>query len=146
MKKNEPRTVVQLLDFQPQTCRSMDIFLLKLAELLRERGWRTIHIFSGDPPESFRAKLRELESPYHTTDFPISWARARNLARLIRPHRPHTIQTTFVSAFDAPLWWLKWTTRAKHWIVTDQSSGLCSPRTGIKRLAAKVRGALADRI
>ncbi len=67
-EKCQDRTIVQLLDFRPQVCRSMDIFLLRLAEALQERGWRSVHIFSGEPSESFRARLRDLESPYFLTE------------------------------------------------------------------------------
>jgi glycosyltransferase involved in cell wall biosynthesis len=146
MRNGQHRTIVQLLDFRPQVCRSMDIFLLRLAELVRGSGWQTVHVFSGEPSESFRATLQELESPYYLTEFPINWARARDLARVIRPYRPHIIQTTFMSAFDAPLWWLKRAIQAKYWVVADHSSGTCSPRTGLKRLAAKARGLMADRV
>ncbi len=124
----------------------MDIFLLRLAELLRGRGWQTVHIFSGDPSESFRARLEELESPYHLTQFPINWARAQELARLIRPYSPEIIQTTFMSAFNPALWWLKWATHATYWVVADHSSGACSSKRGLKRLAASARGAMADRV
>ncbi len=145
-EKCQDRTIVQLLDFRPQVCRSMDIFLLRLAEALQERGWRSVHIFSGEPSESFRARLRDLESPYFLTEFPIDLARARELARLIRPFRPQVIQTTFMSFFNPSLWWLKWASHARYWVVADQSSGLCSPRNGLKRLAANARGALAGRV
>ena len=145
-RERQSLTIVQLLDFRPQVCRSMDIFLLRLAELLRGRGWQTVHIFSGDPSESFRARLEELESPYHLTQFPINWARARELARLIRPYSPEMIQTTFMSAFNPALWWLKWATHAQYWVVADHSSGACSPKKGFKRLATNARGAMAGRV
>lgn len=144
--KNQHRTIVQLLDFRPQVCRSMDVFLLRLAEVLHGQGWLTVHIFRTEPAEAFRAKLQELQSPYHLTDFPINWARARDLARFIRPYRPHIIQTTFMSAFNPSIWWLKRVSHARYWVVADHSSGACSPRKGLKRLAAKARGALAGRV
>ncbi len=146
MRKGQPRVIVQLLDFRPQVRRSMDIFLLRLAESLHGRGWQTVHIFSGEPPESFRARLQELESPYHVAHFPINWARARHLAGLIRPYCPLVLQTTFMSAFNPSLWWLKWASHARYWVVADHSGGMCSPKQGLKRLAAKARGAMASRV
>ena len=145
-RKRHPRTIVQVLDFRPQVCRSMDIFLLRLAELLRERGWQTVHIFSGEPTETFRSRLQELESPWHQTQFPINWARAWSLARLIRSYHPHIIQTSYMSAFNPALWWLKWASHAQYWVVADRSSGACSPKKGLKRLAASARGAMAGRM
>ncbi len=124
----------------------MDIFLLGLAELLRGRGWQTVHIFSGEPTKPFCSRLQELESPWHQTQFPINWARARNLARIIRPYQPDIIQTTFMSAFNPALWWLKWASHAQYWVVADHSSGACSPKKGLKRLAANARGAMAGRV
>ena len=146
MRNGHHRTIVQILSLRPQVCRSIDIFLLRLAESLRGRRWQTVHIFSSDPPESFRKRLQELESPYHLTQFPINWARARELARLIRPYSPEIIRTTFMSAFNPSLWWLKWASHARYWVVADHSSGACSPRKGLKKLAAKARGAMADRV
>ena len=58
MRKGHHRTIVQILNLRPQVCRSIDIFLLRLAESLRGRGWQTVHIFSSDPPESFRKRLQ----------------------------------------------------------------------------------------
>ena len=137
---------MQLLDFRPQVCRSMDIFLLRLAELLCERGWQTVHIFSGEPTETFRSRLQELESPWYQTQFPINWARAWSLARLIRSHHPHIIQTSYMSAFNPALWWLKLASHAQYWVVADRSSGACCPKKGLKRLAAMRRGAMAGRM
>ena len=126
-RERQSLTIVQLLDFRPQVCRSMDIFLLRLAEMLRERGWQTVHIFSGEPTETFRSRLEELESPWHQTQFPINWARARELARLIRPYSPEIIQTTFMSFFNPSLWWLKWASGARYWVVADHSGGSMFP-------------------
>lgn len=144
MSTDQDRTVVQLLDFHPASSRTMDIFLLRVAETLRDRGWRTVHIFSGDPPEPFRARLQAIDSVYHLSDFPINWRRTKRLAGLIRPYRPQIIQTTFMSAFDAPLWWLKRASHARYWVVADHSSGACSPKNAVKKLAARARGAMAD--
>jgi hypothetical protein len=145
-RKRQSRNIVQLLDFRPQVCRSMDIFLLRLAELLRERGWQTVHIFSGEPTETFRSQLQELESPWYQTQFPINWARAWSLARLILSHHPHIIQTSYMSAFNPALWWLKWASHAQYWVVADRSSGACSQKKGLKRLVASARGAMAGRM
>ncbi len=145
-RKRQSRTIVQLLDFRPRVCSSGDIFLLGLAELLRGRGWQTVHIFSGEPTDLFCSRLQQLESPWHQTHFPINWACARNLARIIRPYQPDIIQTSFMSAFNPALWWLKWASHAQHWVHADHSSGVCSPKKGLKRLAANARGAMAGRV
>ena len=136
-RKRQSRTIVQLLDFRPQVCRSMDIFLLRLAELLRGRGWQTVHIFSGDPSESFRARLPGARIPLPPDPIPNQLGSRSETARLIRPYSPDIIQTTFMSAFNPALWWLKWATHAQYWVVADHSSGACSPKKGLKRLAAK---------
>jgi hypothetical protein len=51
-----------------------------------------------------------------------------------------------MSAFNPALWWLKWASHAQYWVVADRSSGACSPKKGLKRLAASARGAMAGRM
>ena len=145
MKTDQDRTIVQLLAFQPRGSRTMDVFLLRLAEALAERGWKTVHVFSGDPPEAFRTRLEAIGSPYFRADFPIDWHRTRSLAPLLQPFSPQILQTTFMSFFSPPLWWLKRAIGAKHWVVADHTSGRCSPRRGLKGAAARLQAAAAAR-
>ena len=139
-------TIAQLMSFQPKTTRTFDVFLLELTENLLERGWRSVYVFSGEPEEQFARRLRDLEAVYYLSSFPLQWGPAFKLARQLRIHRPDVMQTTFMSAFDAPLWWLKLSIGAKRWVFADQTSGAGSEKFGLKRLVAKARGGLASLI
>lgn len=140
------RVTVQLLDFTPNGRRSMERFLLALAARLADRGWRTVHVFSGEPADAFRSELRELDSQYLVTRFPLRRGAVLGLATELRRYRPGVIQTHFLSKFDLGAQALKWLTGARSLVVTDHSSGRAAPRWGLKRLLARLRGALAGRV
>lgn len=123
----------------------MEVFLVELARQLREKGWRTIHVVSGEPGDFFRSELASLDSPYIVAKFPLSFARALSLGKQLRRYRPDVIQTTFLSIFDPAVRVVKIVSGAPRLIITDQSSGLASDKKGPKRLLARVRGALAGR-
>jgi len=65
-------TVVQVVDFVPRAQRSMEAFLLALAARLKDMNWRTVHVFSGEPGDEFRARLADLDSPYLVGEFPLT--------------------------------------------------------------------------
>src|SRR5690242_1604691 len=66
------RTVVQLLDFKPRAQRSMDEFLVLLAERLHTSGWRVVYVFSGDPGEYVSTALMRIGADHLITSFPMT--------------------------------------------------------------------------
>jgi glycosyltransferase involved in cell wall biosynthesis len=138
------RTVVQVLDFVPNGKRSMDLFLLSLAAKLRDRGWRTVHVFAGEPSADFRDELARLQSPFVLAKFPFGLAEAWSLGRRLRAYRPDVLHTSFVSVFAAALPVLKKTARARRLVFADHTSGVASRKSPVGRLLARLRGAVVS--
>jgi glycosyltransferase involved in cell wall biosynthesis len=134
------KTVVQLLDFVPNSWRSMEQFLLELAATLRSRGWRTVHVFAGEPSEIVRRKLADLESPYLVSKNPLSRERAIALGKQLRDFQPQVIETHFLSKFDPALPHVKRHSGARRLVVDDQSSGVVSRKPLPLQVLAWVRG------
>ncbi len=139
------RTVVQLLDFVSTSRRSLEFFLVLLAEELRTRGWQTVHVFAGEPCAGFREDLRRVGSPYLLADFPLSVRNAIRLGRQLRPYGPDVLQTHFLSLFSPSLPVLKRVARARHLVFTDRTSGFTSRKGPLGRVLARLRAAIACR-
>ena len=137
------KTVVQILDFVPNGCRTMEQFLCSLAERLLARGWRTVHVFAGEPGDYMRARLRELDSPYLIARFQPTVRQAAALGWRLRQYRPDVIQTTFMNKFSLALPVLKAAAGARLLVFTDQSSGFASRKSLPGRLLTRLRGRLA---
>jgi glycosyltransferase involved in cell wall biosynthesis len=136
-------TIVQMLDFVPVGWRSMELFLLALAEKLRETGRRTVHVFAGEPSQRFRERLAELESPYFVARFQPSPAEALTIARLLRQFEPDLLQVTFMSKFGPALPILKFGSGSRWLVAADQSSGTVNGRGGAWALLSAARGMAA---
>ena len=135
-------TVVQILNFHPHGQRSMEMFLISLAERLRAEGWRTVHVVCGEPGDYFREESRRLHSPYITTRLPPNYLDAIRLSSQLRVYQPALINTIFLSKFSLPLLLLRRLSRSKHLIASDETSGSASLKGSIKRSLAKIRGRL----
>jgi glycosyltransferase involved in cell wall biosynthesis len=137
------KTVVQMLDFVPHARRSLETVLLSLAERLRAHGWRTIHVFAGEPAEYFRDRLRELDSPYLVAKFQPTLRSAISLGRELRRYHPDVLQTKFMSKFSLALPALKLAARARFLVFSDNSSGFAAKKSFLGRLLVRMRGAFA---
>lgn len=139
---HQTRTIVHIVNFKPRAQRSMDLFLMKLAEEMQQRLWRTVFVFAAEPAQEFAANLQNKGIPYLIAEFPLSLAGAIRLTRQLRPHRPQMMHTCYMSPFNVNLWWLKLGCGMRIWISSDRSSGRASAKKGIRRLLAQCRGAL----
>jgi glycosyltransferase involved in cell wall biosynthesis len=134
------QTVVQLMDFIPNGWRSMEQLLLGLASRMRSEGWRTVHVFTGEPGPRVREALTELDSPYLLVNYPITSDDARLLAQQLQAYQPRLIQTHFLSMFNPVLRGIKSGCGASRLVVTDHSSGLASRKSLPKEALAWLRG------
>jgi glycosyltransferase involved in cell wall biosynthesis len=134
------KTILMLLDFVPDQHRTFETFLLRLAQQLRARDWQPVFVFSGEPSEAFAARLREENAAYHVTKFPLQSQSLQALVASLNGLSPAVMTNTFVSCFDPLLLRLKKRLGIPHWIVHDESSGVASPKSGLKRVLAKLRG------
>ncbi|MGE5612576.1 MAG: glycosyltransferase family 4 protein [Bacillota bacterium] len=134
-------TVVQVLDFLPRyPKRSGEQVLVLLAERLRSKGWRTVHVFGGEPEISLQRRFRELDSPWIVVPFPLTCAGAKALAADLRQYHPDVIQSTFISPFNPALWMLKRHSGARYLVLNDNSSNRPSRKGPLKRMLARLRG------
>ena len=143
-----PRPVVAVVaDFVPDMDgrRSMEAFFLAQAEALRAAGWGVVHAFAGEPSATIAERLAALESPFLASRLKRNPGETDRLGRWLAGHRPRVIQTQFFSAFDPEVYRLRRASGAKSLVVVDQSSGVASARRGLKRLAARARGAVFGR-
>jgi glycosyltransferase involved in cell wall biosynthesis len=120
----------------------MEAFLMALAGRVRQQGWRTVHVFAGEPGEYVRHQLAELRSPYFVANFPLSRAGAQRLVWQLRPYQPEAICTHYLSKFSSLLRLIKKGTGAHRLIITDRSSGVASERSALGHLLARARGLL----
>ncbi len=139
------RTLVHVLDFVPCMHRSREEFLLRMAEQLRARGWRTVFVFSGEPAGYFRERLGELNAPYLVANFDHSLAGALSLGLRLRRFRPDVLATSYLDKFSPSVPLLKKAAGARFLVVSDHSSGAVSRKSRAGLLLARARGALAGR-
>jgi glycosyltransferase involved in cell wall biosynthesis len=137
------RTVIQVLDFVPRGQRSMEIFLVTLAKRLRERGWQSVHVFSGEVGDYMREALREIDSQFLVEKMPLTRAGAKRLGERLRPYQPDVLQTHFLSKFSPAIRTLKRSMKASHMFMTDQTSGRVSSKSLLGRFLAWLRGTFA---
>jgi glycosyltransferase involved in cell wall biosynthesis len=121
----------------------MEMFLLKFTKELRDRHWQVVFVFAGQPADWFAAILTEMDVNWLIARFPLNHRTFWTLRRALRPYRPDTIQTMFISPFSVWLWLLKSSVGAKHLIINDHTSGTVRPKTGFFQLLARWRGWLA---
>lgn len=138
------QTVVQLMDFIPNSWRSMEQLLVGLASRLQREGWQTVHVFTGEPGPRMLDALRALESPYLLVNDPIGRDDAVRLAAQLQPHEPRLVQTHFLSMFNPALRIVKQRSGARHLVVTDHSSGLVSRKSAPMEVLSRLRGRWAS--
>lgn len=138
------QTVVQLMDFIPNSWRSMEQLLAGLAARLQREGWQTVHVFTGEPGERMRSVLDELGSPYLLVNDPITRDDAVRLAAELRRHAPRLIQTHFLSMFNPALRIVKQQSGAERLVVTDHSSGKVSRKSPPLEMVSWLRGRWAS--
>lgn len=138
------QTIVQLMDFVPNSWRSMEQLLVGLGARMQDEGWRTVHVFTGEPGERMRQALQHMNSPYLVVNYPIGRDDALRLAEQLRPYEPALIQTHFLSIFNPVLRTLKRRCGARRLVVTDHSSGLVSRKSLPMQVLAKLRGRWAS--
>lgn len=138
------QTIVQLMDFIPNSWRSMEQLLEGLGGRMRQEGWRTVHVFTGEPGARMQQVLRLLDSPYLVVEYPISRESAIRLADQLRGYEPALIQTHFLSIFNPVLRTIKRRSGAKRLVVTDHSSGLVSRKPLPLEVLAWLRGRVAS--
>ena len=136
-------TIVQLLDFIPNSWRSMEQLLVGLAGRMQQEGWRTIHVFTGEPSDRMREALLEVGSSYLVVGDPMTAADAQRIIPLLRAESPALIQTHFLSVFNPLLRRIKKGAGARKLVVTDHSSGLASRKSPPKEALAWLRGRYA---
>lgn len=132
-------TIVQVLDFIPDSWRSMEQLLVSLASRMRAEGWRTVHVFTGEPTGRMRKVLDDLSSPYLVVSDPMTEADARRITPLLREMEPRLIQTHFWSMFNPLLRGIQKGSGAQRLVVTDHSSGLVSKKGLAKSLLSDLR-------
>lgn len=137
------KVVVQLLDFVPNGGRSMDRFLISLAERMREDGWDTVFVFAGEPNDIFREQLEALPASFVVCKFPGSLWRAIKLGWRLRDYHASALQTHFISKFERNLLPFKLASGIRQVIVTDHSSGTVSRKSGVLSLLARWRARIA---
>jgi glycosyltransferase involved in cell wall biosynthesis len=129
-----------LLDFVPDQRRAMESFLLCLTHQLRTEGWRTIFVFAGEPSHAFAARLKDEESDYRVVEFPLNRQSFEALVASLNGVSPVLLTNTYVSCFNPYVLQLKKRLGIRYWLVHDVSSGVASPKSGLKRLLARLRG------
>ena len=136
-------TVLHILAYQPIGTRTMDEFLLKFIDGIRERGWHAAFVFSGEPTKAFHAELCKREVEYFVARFPLSWSTTCRIVRKFLIPNPAIVVTSFLSTFTMPILFLKLFGFARRLVVIDHSSGVASPKIGFRRLLARWRGRIA---
>ena len=134
------KTIVQVLDLVPDGHRSLDRFLIGLAESMNRQGWKTIFVFGGEPPETFCQRLKAIGVDYivHLVD-KQSFGVVSDLGKKLKAFAPDMIQTHFISKFDWRLFLLYIMSSAKRLVVTDHASGHLYIKHGVQKLIAQLR-------
>lgn len=137
--------LASVLAFHPNRDRSMEAFLLRRADALHQRGWRSAFVFSGEPAAGFAAELDRLNAPWRVARFQLSVPEAKSVGEWLRNHDPLAIETSFMSKFDRAVRVLKRSAGARYWVCADHSSGGVNLGGPAKRLLARIRGAWVSR-
>lgn len=132
--------LLMLLDFVPNQERTYEVFLLRVTHELRAQGWQLVFVFSGEPGDSFAAQLRSANAEYRVFAFPLRPQVFEALVVSLAGVSPSVITNTFISCFDPFVLRIKKRLGIRRWVVHDESSGVASAKSGIKRLIAKLRG------
>lgn len=138
--------LLHIMDYKPRGMRTMDHFILALAEGLAARGWEVRFAFGAEPPEEYRTALFGAGAQYVVIPFPFTRNASRDLTRKLKGFKPDVTQTSFLSAFCRPLLRLKLTGWTKKLVVIDHSSGQTPIRKGAMRALARLRGWMVGRI
>ena len=127
-----------LLDHVPNQERTFEAFLLRVARMLQARDWRVVFVFAGEPSQAFDAELKASGGEWRIAEFPLR--SVRSLTDELRPFSPSVMVTSFQSCFNPRLLQLKRNLSIHSWLVHDHSSGVASPKRGITRALARMRG------
>lgn len=138
-------TLALVVDFVPSGNRSMEAFLLGLSENLVSAGWRLVHVYTGEPGPLFIRRLSEMSVPYILAPKSLTFSGAYKLGCELKVYSPDVMLTAFYSAFNPVMWLLLRSSSAKHWVVSDHSSGVVKPKKGLANILAKLRGAIVSR-
>jgi glycosyltransferase involved in cell wall biosynthesis len=142
----EPLTIFHVLDYEPLGTRTMDEYVLRFIDGIRQRGWRASFAFAGEPSAEFRQELRKRDAGYIVVSFPLKWRSAWRIAKELRRRRPAILLTSFISPFNSRILALKMIGLAKRLVMIDQSSGAVSSKRGWRRRLARLRGWMAGRL
>jgi glycosyltransferase involved in cell wall biosynthesis len=141
-----PFTIYQVLDHIPIGIRSNDDHLVRLIEGISMQGWEAAFAFGGEPGPEFRDDMRKWGATYIVIPFPLTWRGIWRIAKELRRKRPAILVTHFISPFTFRILALKLLGLAARLVVIDHSSGAVSPKVGVRRLLARLRGWFAGRI
>jgi glycosyltransferase involved in cell wall biosynthesis len=93
-------TVLQVLGLHPYKLGSFEGYLLNFAEKMRERGHKTVFVFSGEPHPLLAERLRRLDCPYFVMPAPKgpfdTASFLHNLVKIIREHSVDAVQGQFI--------------------------------------------------
>src|SRR5215218_6467023 len=137
--------IAQVLSFHPNGNRSMEAFLLMLTERVRDRGGKSVFIFSGEPTPDVAARLRSLDAQWCVENFQPTTRDARRWGAWLRQFSPDVLMTTFMSKFSPAVPVLKRASGASRWICVDGTSGTVRRGGAAKQFVARVRGAWISR-
>ena len=138
--------LLHVMDYAPRGTRAVDHFILSLIREAQSQGWEMRFGFSTAPAGTFPDTLRELGVGFETFEHPLTRRRVREFARKFGDWQPDVTQTSFLSAFEWPVLWLKLSGFTKKLIVLDHSSGVGpSPRSWLRPLRW-VRGRAVGRV
>lgn len=132
--------VLMLQDFVPNQQRSYETYLIRLTRQLRVEGWQSVFVFAGEPSDAFADQLRIEGAEYHVTTFPLRRKSYEILIASLAGPPPLAMMSTFVHCFSPFILRLKKRLGIRYWLVHDQSSGVGPKQSGLKRLAARLRG------
>jgi glycosyltransferase involved in cell wall biosynthesis len=97
---DDVRTVLSLLDLNPRKFGSMEEFVLVLSQRLRDRGSRSVLVFSEVPETAVANRLKESGSVCEILDWRWGWRFYRGLLRLLRQYRPEVVHLHFYNQFS----------------------------------------------
>lgn len=132
--------ILMLLDFVPTQQRIFECFLLRLTHQLRAEGWRSVFVFSGEPSDAFATQLNVEGAEYRVVKFPLHRQTFETLVASLAGSSPLAMTNAFVSCFSPFVLQLKKRLGIRYWLVHDETSGMASPKSGLKRLLTKLRG------
>ncbi len=137
------KTIVSVYGFEPFRIGGGETFIRELSLLLGQRGWKNVVCFLSEPTPEVR---RFLELPNVTFEvipnvWQLKWQPARDLARILRRHRPEILHMQF-TGFISPYPWLARFYGVRRVLFTDQASkpeGFVPRRATLyKRVATRI--------